>query len=358
MFLKELHFFLTHIGVLIGSVALVALWLLLAQLSKRGRTAGAVIARSLRRPLLVGFGSALYLGWIGRLIAQNVDGLDGAIVLKISLSLFIASVGWGIGQLGNAVMDTWFEDWLQIEDQADEQMLINLVQRLFTILVAVGTAAALMVNFGVSTQALATVLGGAGIGIGFGTQQISQNFLSGFMLFFNKPFKQGDWINASGMEGTVEKIGWYHTRIRTFDRRPLYIPNSLFATNAIENPGRMYNRRIKADIELRYEDISKIATITQQVRDMLANNPDIDRNQPILVNFNEWNSSCVNMLVYCFTRTTRWKQWLDIQQSVFLQIADIVEQSGARFAMNCTTFYSSSAIHNPHSELEGSSQTN
>ena len=358
MFLKELHFFLTHIGVLIGSVALVALWLLLAQLSKRGRTAGAVIARSLRRPLLVGFGSALYLGWIGRLIAQNVDGLDGAIVLKISLSLFIASVGWGIGQLGNAVMDTWFEDWLQIEDQADEQMLINLIQRLFTILVAVGTAAALMVNFGVSTQALATVLGGAGIGIGFGTQQISQNFLSGFMLFFNKPFKQGDWINASGMEGTVEKIGWYHTRIRTFDRRPLYIPNSLFATNAIENPGRMYNRRIKADIALRYEDISKIGTITKQVRDMLANNPDIDRNQPILVNFNEWNSSCVNMMVYCFTRTTRWKQWLDIQQSIFLKIAEIVEQSGARFAMNCTTFYTSQSVLSPNPEHNPDPQVN
>ena len=357
MFLKDLHFFLTHIGVLIGSVVLIALWLLLAQLSTRGHTAGAVVARSLRRPIIVGFGSALYLGWLGRLIAQTVDGLDGTIVLKISLSLFIASAGWGIGQLGNAVMDTWFEDWLQIEDQADEQMLINLLQRVFTILVAVGTAAALMVNFGVSTQAVATVLGGAGIGIGFGTQQISQNFLSGFMLFFNKPFKQGDWINASGLEGTVEKIGWYHTRIRTFDRRPLYIPNSLFATKAIENPGRMYNRRIKADIALRYEDIPKIATITQQVRDMLATNPDIDNKQPILVNFNEWNSSCVNMMVYCFTRTTRWKQWLDIQQAVFLEIADIVEQAGARFAMNCTTFYASPSTINPLSEPQRGPQT-
>ena len=160
MFLRELHFFLTHIGVLVGSIALVAMWLLLAQLSQRGRTVGAVIARSLRRPLILGFGSALYLGWLGRLIARYVEGLDGAIVFKISLSLFIASVGWGVGQLGNAVMDTWFEDWLQIEDQADEQMLINLIQRVFTILVAIGTTAALMVNFGVSTQAVATVLGG------------------------------------------------------------------------------------------------------------------------------------------------------------------------------------------------------
>lgn len=112
----------------------------------------------------------------------------------------------------------------------------------------------------------------------------------------------------------------------------------------------MYNRRIKADIALRYEDISKVATITQQVRDMLATNPDIDNKQPILVHFNEWNASCVNMQVYCFTRTTRWKQWLDIQQSVFLRIATIVEQAGAGFAMNCTTLYSSPSIFNAHSE--------
>ena len=58
-----------------------------------------MIARSLRRPLLVGCGSALYLGWLGRLLAQTVDGLDGTIVLKISLSLFIGSVGWGSASL-------------------------------------------------------------------------------------------------------------------------------------------------------------------------------------------------------------------------------------------------------------------
>ena len=110
---------------------------------------------------------------------------------------------------------------------------------------------------------------GAGIGIGFGTQQISQNFLSGLMLFFNRPFAEGDWINVSTFEGTVERIGWYHTQIRTFDRRPLFIPNSLFATTPIENPGRMYNRRIKEEIGLRYEDIGQIAEVVREVKTML-----------------------------------------------------------------------------------------
>ena len=192
--------------------------------------------------------------------------------------------------------------------------------------------------------AVGAVMGGAGIGIGFGTQQISQNFLSGLMLFFNRPFAEGDWINVSKFEGTVERIGWYHTRIRTFDRRPLFIPNSVFATTPIENPGRMYNRRIKVEISLRYEDIERINEITTKVKMMLKTHDAIDQAQTILVNFNQWDSSSVNMLVYCFTKTTVWGDWLDQQQDVFLKIADIVKQSGAGFAFPSTTLYPPSSV--------------
>ena len=220
-------------------------------------------------------------------------------------------------------------------------MLINVMSRLYTIVVLLIATAALMVNFGVPSSAIATMLGGAGIGFSFATQQISQNFLSGFMLFFNRPFREGDWINANDLEGTVESIGWYYTRIRTFDRRPLYIPNSVFATNPIQNPGQMYNRRIRADISLRYEDLGRIDGISKEVRKLLQHHPDIDQSQTILVNFNEWDASSINMMVYCFTKTTVWKDWLNIQQSIFLDIAGIVQQSGADFAFDCMTLYQS-----------------
>ena len=229
--------------------------------------------------------------------------------------------------------------WIQIDDQQDEAMLINVLSRLYTILVLLIATAAFMVNFGIPSAAIATVLGGAGIGFTFATQQISQNFLSGFMLFFNRPFKEGDWISANNLEGTVEKIGWYYTRIRTFERRPLHIPNSVFATTPITNPGQMYNRRIKANISLRYEDLDRIQGITEEVKAMLEQHPDIDHNQIILVNFNAWDASSINMMVYCFTDTTVWKEWLDIQQRIFLEIAAIVKRSGADFAFNCTTLY-------------------
>ncbi|WP_414494678.1 mechanosensitive ion channel family protein [Synechococcus sp. MIT S9504] len=254
----------------------------------------------------------------------------------------IASITWAVMNIGQTVLGSAsVRRWIQIEDQQDESMLINVMSRLFTIAVLLVATAALMVTFGVPSGAIATMLGGAGIGLSFATQQISQNFLSGFMLFFNRPFREGDWINANSLEGTVESIGWYYTRIRTFDRRPLYIPNSVFATNPIENPGEMYNRRIRANISLRYEDLGKINGITKEVRNHLQQHPDIDQSQTILVNFNEWDASSINMMIYCFTKTTVWKDWLDIQQSIFLDIAGIVQQSGADFAFDCMTLYQS-----------------
>ena len=338
----NLEFLQTNIGLLMGTLALLGAWLLLQLLSRHGRNMGSQLAAALRRPVLIGLGVSLYASWI--IHQLNKDLRLGLLVQtevnRISTTLVIASITWAVMNVGQAVlMSASMKRWIQMKDQQDESMLINVMSRLYTISVLLIATAALMVNFGVPSGAIATMLGGAGIGFSFATQQISQNFLSGFMLFFNRPFREGDWINANNLEGTVEKIGWYYTRIRTFDRRPLYIPNSVFATNPIENPGEMYNRRIFANIGLRYEDLSKIGNITKEVRTYLEKHPDIDQNQSIVVSFNEWDSSSINMMVYCFTKTTVWKDWLEIQQSIFLEIAGIVQRSGADFAFNCTTLY-------------------
>ena len=339
--LDKVSFFQSNEGMVIGTVLLAALWLMLMLLDKFGKQIGALVARSMKWPLLVGLSSALYLGGLLNLLEQKAQVSMPIKSTTISSALIEIALGLATINLGKALLrhSNRFNRLLQLEDPRDQKMLIALLDRIFTIAVVGITVAALMVTFGVPTTAIGALLGGASIGIGFGTQQISQNFFSGFMLFFTRPFSEGDWISTSNLEGTVERIGWYHTRVRTFDRRPLYIPNSLFATNTIENPGRMYNRRIKASICLRYEDIARIQVITRDVRSLLLNHPAIDQEQTILVNFNEWDSSSINMMVYCFTKTTIWREWLDVQQEVFLQIAETVKKAGADFAFPSTTLY-------------------
>ncbi|AII42844.1 hypothetical protein KR100_05620 [Synechococcus sp. KORDI-100] len=348
---KDAQFFQTPEGLLIGTLVLLLFWVLLRVLEAVQKPSWAVVTRSVRRPLVFGFGVALYTGWLFGLLAKNVEILSDRNVAQLTTSIVLLVFGRAVNVAGLKFLHSKvFNRWLnrEIEEQRERDMMISLLDRVYTILVFFITFGAIMIAFGISPTAVGAVLGGAGIGIGFGTQQISQNFLSGLMLFFNRPFAEGDWINVSTFEGTVERIGWYHTQIRTFDRRPLFIPNSLFATTPIENPGRMYNRRIKEEIGLRYEDIGQIADVVREVKTMLQQHPAIDQEQTILVNFNQWGDSSINVLIYAFTKTTVWAEWLDVQQDVFLRIAEIVRMAGADFAFPSTTVYPSSDFNPQH----------
>jgi MscS family membrane protein len=358
--LSDVDFFQSNEGLLVGTGLLLALWLVLKFAERYGRHVRPLVPRlaaTLRRPLITGLGAALYLGWLAHAISGAAPALMPLKGLETSTALILIAVGWASIDAGQMLLRTdHVQRWLGVDDPGERAMVTSLLDRLLSIGVVVITVAALMVTFGVSTTAVATMLGGAGIGIGFGTQQVSQNFLSGLMLYFTRPFSVGDWIQlpiwsgveTSTLQGTVERIGWYHTRIVTLDRRPLSIPNSVFATTPIENPGRMYNRRIKASIGLRYEDLPRMQAITETVQHLLENHPDIDNRQMILVSFDEWAGSSINMLVYCFTRTTVWRDYLHVQQKIFLEIADIVKDAGGDFAFNCTTLYPAPELDSSH----------
>lgn len=189
-------------------------------------------------------------------------------------------------------------------------------------------------HFGMSLSGLLTFGGIGGLAVGMAGKDILSNFFSGIMLYFDRPFSIGDWIRSPdrNIEGTVAEIGWRITKITTFDNRPLYVPNSLFSSISVENPGRMTNRRITTTIGLRYEDAAKVGVIVEAVREMLKNHPAIDQRQTLLVYFNQFADSSLNIMVYCFTKTTVWAEWLAAQQDVYLKIIDIVQSHGADFA--------------------------
>ena len=196
-------------------------------------------------------------------------------------------------------------------------------------------------HFGMSVSGLLAFGGIGGLAIGMASKDILSNVFSGTMLYFDRQFNIGDWISSPDrqIEGTVEEIGWRLTKIKTFDNRPLFVPNSLFSSISIENPGRMTHRRISTEIGLRYEDADKVGAIVKDIRQMLHDNPEIDITQDLLVYFNAFADSSLNVMVYCFTKTTKWAQWLQVQQDVYLQIIEIVQKHGADFAYPSQTVY-------------------
>jgi len=195
--------------------------------------------------------------------------------------------------------------------------------------------------WGVNPAGLLAFGGMSGIAVGFAAKDLLGNIFGGLVLYLDKPFVVGDWIRSPDreIEGTVEKIGWRMTVVRTFDKRPLYIPNGIFSTITIENPSRMTNRRIKEVLGVRYCDVNKMAKITADIRHMLQQHPDIDQNQVIIVNFLEFSESSLNFLLYTFTKTTDWVTFHQIKENILLEINRIIESHQAEMAFPTRTLY-------------------
>ena len=138
---------------------------------------------------------------------------------------------------------------------------------------------------------------------------------------------------------TVEDIGWRLTKIRTFDKRPLYIPNAIFANIAVENPSRMTNRRIKQTIGVRYEDANKMDVIISDIKTMLQEHEDIDTRQTLIVNLNTFAPSSLDFFIYTFTKTTNWIRYHEIKQDVLLKVLAIIDKHGAECAFPTSTLH-------------------
>ncbi|BCL76559.1 mechanosensitive ion channel protein MscS [Jeongeupia sp. HS-3] len=205
------------------------------------------------------------------------------------------------------------------------------VSRLLRISVIVTAALVALQSLGFSISGVLAFGGVGGIAVGFAAKDLLANFFGGLMIHLDRPFGIGDWIRSPDreIEGMVEEIGWRLTTIRTFDKRPLYVPNSAFTTITVENPSRMSHRRIRETIGLRYDDIAVLPQIIDEVREMLQNHPEIDESQTLMVNFDTFGESSLQFFIYCFTHTTVWVEFHRIKQSVLVEIMAIIARHGA-----------------------------
>ena len=192
----------------------------------------------------------------------------------------------------------------------------------------------------------------SGAALAFASKDLVSNWFGGIMLYMDKPFKVGDWVRSPDreIEGTVEYIGWRITKIRTFDMRPLYVPNSMFNNITVENPSRMTHRRIKETIGVRYSDIKQVNAIVDDIKAYLKQSDLIAQDKTVIVNFNGFGASSLNILVYCMTVTTNWVMFHEHKHSVLLAIADIIEKHDGEFAFPTQTLH----LHNDVEGLEGS----
>lgn len=193
----------------------------------------------------------------------------------------------------------------------------------------------------VNISAVLAFGGAGGLIVGLAAKDLLANFFGGLMIYLDRPFSVGDWIQSPDreIEGYVETIGWRLTRIRTFAKRPIYVPNGIFSNISVINPSRMSNRQIKTRVGIRYDDAQKMDVIVKEVEEMIRTHPEIDTNKFMMVRFDEFGPSSLNFLIYCFTKTTKWADYMLYQQDIYLKTIQIIKKHGAQCAFPTTTLH-------------------
>ena len=293
------------------------------------------IIESIKKPIsLIIWAAGLYLAT--KIIQEATGAVIFDAVEPIRDTVIIGAIAWFLVRL----IKHGERNFIQGEKEVDPTT-VDAIAKLLKMAVVITALLVVLQTLGFSISGVMAFGGIGGIAVGFAAKDLLANFFGGLTIYLDRPFTVGDWIRSPDrdIEGMVEKIGWRLTCIRTFDKRPLYVPNSVFTTISVENPSRMLNRRIYETIGIRYDDAGKMRTIVGKVKDMLNKHPEIDTGQMMIVNFNTFAPSSLDFFVYTFTKTINWTEYHEIKQDVMLKIIEIIEEEGAECAFPTSTIH-------------------
>jgi MscS family membrane protein len=271
---------------------------------------------------------------------QHLDlaGLPGAVLLKVNRSLLAFAVFWG---LFNAVepLTFWFRRLERLFTPSLVEWLIKAMKGAF---VFIGAASILEV-WGIQVGPIIAGMGLLGVAVALGAQDLFKNLISGILILSERRFKRGDWIRVDGLvEGTVESIGFRSTLVRRFDYAPVHVPNAKLSDNLVINFSQMTHRRIYWKIGLRYgATVDQLREIRNGIDRYLNENDDFVKPPfaELFVRVNGFEESSIELMVYCFTRTTAWGKWLRIKEALAFRIKEIVRDAGADFALPGRSVY-------------------
>ena len=182
--------------------------------------------------------------------------------------------------------------------------------------------------------------------VSFAARDAISNIFGGVMILLDRPFKVGDYISSPdrNIEGTVERIGWRVTIVRTPAKRSKYIPNSLFTTVSIENLSRMSNRRINFNVGVRYEDLKKVANICRDIEAVLRSLISLTSVAVIFITFHSLGDFSVNLYVNLYTKPQSFREYNKSIEYVLHEVVRIVRANRADFPFPTTTLDNSALV--------------
>ena len=271
------------------------------------------------------------------LVSSNEIGLKMILEKGVSL-LILITVFWTLLRVVDYIGDRLKFKAEKTESKVDDQ-LIPFAIEIGKVLVVIFGALILLSNvFNVDITALAAGLGVGGVAIALASKESLENLLGSFTIFFDKPFQVGDIITVGSITGVVEKVGFRSTRVRTFDKSLVTIPNKNLINSELDNLSLKPVRKVHIDVGLTYNtSVDQIKKIVKDIQDLVDKHP--NTNEDGLVRFFNFGASSLDIMVIYFVNSPDWNLLVDTKQEINFKIIEIVKKHGSDFAFPTRSLY-------------------
>ncbi|MEA2049104.1 MAG: mechanosensitive ion channel family protein, partial [Campylobacterota bacterium] len=246
---------------------------------------------------------------------------------------------WAILSITDALRSLFHHATEQFNPDLAKEMGDFILKIVKVLIAGIGLGAMLQV-WGINVTALVASLGLGGLAFALAAKDTASNMFGSFALLADKSIRIGEWIKVGGVEGTVEDIGMRTTKIRSFQKSLITVPNQIVSNSPIENFSRRGIRRIKMRIGLTYSTrADQIENIVKEIKTMLQAHEGISKKDTLLVNFESFGDSALNIFIYTFTSTSNWERYLNIRENIHINIMKIVEENHSSFAFPSQSIY-------------------
>ncbi len=320
-----------------------------------------LIHKALSRPIKV-FLISFAFDIVQRLIFITSARNEGLVYIFESLYSLIAV--WALFRMVDYFV-FYYSDFFLKRYPTMRKEIINFFLFLSKFLILITAVLVILDNMGVNISGILASLGIGGLAIALAARESLTNVFGSIQIILDNAFSQGQWIVTDKYQGTVVEIGLRSTRIRTFDNAMVFAPNGYLANTEVKNWNkRQLGRRIKMSIGVPYDSrMTDVINAVDDIRAMLIDHEGIadDKTEyelssevmarvlqkedqfgvrkTLLVYLNDYGDSAMNILVYCFSKSIDWEEWLRVKQDVMVRISEILTKNNLSFAFPSRTIY-------------------
>ena len=253
---------------------------------------------------------------------------------NLVISILIATAAWLLFNLTDVLVD-YIRRLVGGTETALDSQLVPIIRKSAKVFIVILAGIQAMDQMGGDVKGLLAGLGLGGLALALAARESVSNIFGSIVILTDRPFRVGDWIEAQGqnIEGIVEEIGFRSTRIRTFAKSLVTVPNSVVANWAINNWSAMPRRRVKLALGLAYGTTpGQVQKAVANMREVLRGHPMIDQEELPVVYLSDFGPGGLQVSIQYFTRTVEWAEYLTVREEVNLAILRILEELGVSIA--------------------------